>query len=275
LKKINYRKISFYGGWIIAGAVTIACLSFVSAREKQTCISSVDIRILNSEENLFIQPEEVRDFLKEKNISLIAKTYKATNLHRLEKCLEEHPAVENAEACGDLSGNIQLALTQRTPVVRIINRDGESYYLDSRSRLMPLSPNFTARVLIASGEISEPYSRRHEFSALELGESKSLRDLTMLDEIYRLSRFIAGDPELSRLIHQVYVNSEGEFELLPAAGGHRIIFGKAENLEAKFSKLRFFYREGLCKAGAWGDYSSINLKFKNLVVCSKKQLYGK
>jgi cell division protein FtsQ len=53
-------------------------------------------------------------------------------------------------------------------------------------------------------------------------------------------------------------------------GNHKIIFGKAENIAEKFNKLKLFYTEGLNKSDSWRKYSIINLKYKNLVVCTKK-----
>ena len=59
-----------------------------------------------------------------------------------------------------------------------------------------------------------------------------------------------------------------DFELVPKVGNHKIVFGGIDNLESKFEKLMIFYKKGLSKTG-WNEYSEINLKFKNQVVCTK------
>ena len=59
-------------------------------------------------------------------------------------------------------------------------------------------------------------------------------------------------------------------ELYPAVGGHKIIFGTTEDMEEKFEKLKVFYKEGLSSIDSWTNYSVINLKYKNQVVCIKK-----
>ena len=66
------------------------------------------------------------------------------------------------------------------------------------------------------------------------------------------------------------MNKDRELELFPAIGNHKIIFGNAENIAEKFNKLKLFYKEGLNKSDSWTKYSTINLKYKNLVVCTKK-----
>ena len=70
-------------------------------------------------------------------------------------------------------------------------------------------------------------------------------------------------------IEQVYVNADGELELIPRVGNQTILFGDEKGMEEKFSKLYTFYKEGLSKTG-WNQYKTINVTFKDQVVCSKK-----
>jgi cell division protein FtsQ len=58
-------------------------------------------------------------------------------------------------------------------------------------------------------------------------------------------------------------------ELTPTVGSQQIILGKIENYKENLEKLRLFYEKGLSKVG-WNNYSVINLKYKNQVVCTKK-----
>jgi cell division protein FtsQ len=47
------------------------------------------------------------------------------------------------------------------------------------------------------------------------------------------------------------------------------VFGTGDDIEIKFEKLMLFYKEGLSRVG-WDKYSTINLKYKNQIVCTKK-----
>ena len=64
-------------------------------------------------------------------------------------------------------------------------------------------------------------------------------------------------------------DDKDEIIMYPRVGDHKIILGKAQNIEEKFEKLKIFYRHGLEKVG-WDRYSHINLKFENQVVCTKR-----
>ena len=245
-------------------------LGFVSRSENNIIATNINISILNNDENFFLSETDVKNFFKERNDSILENRYKNISIPELEKALNSHPAIENAEVSADLNGEIKVEIKQRTPMLRIINKGGESYYIDSKSKLMPLNNNYTARVLVASGEIFEPYARRYEYSVDQIKKNKLFSEVSVLDDVLDVSDYINADSTLSGLVHQIYVNKDRELELYPAIGNHRIVFGNAKDIPEKFNKLKLFYKEGLNKTDSWTKYSTINLKYKNLVVCTKK-----
>ncbi len=270
MRKINYRKLLIAGLWIFAIAGLTVSLAFVSKSEKNTVVQQLNISIHNNEENLFLKEKDIEKFLKSRNKAIVSSKFKNISIPELEKVLNSHPAVENAEVSSDINGDVNVNITQRTPVCRIFNLDGESYYIDSQSKLMPLNENYSARVIVANGFITEPYARRYQYSVSQIKDNKLFREVSILDDVLDVATYINADTTLSSLIHQVYVNEEKELELFPAIGNHKIIFGKAELLSEKFNKLKLFYTQGLNKADSWTKYATINLKYKNLVVCTKK-----
>jgi cell division protein FtsQ len=125
-------------------------------------------------------------------------------------------------------------------------------------------------VIVASGFIYEPFARRYEYSVNQISKNELFKEVSMLDDVYDVANFINRDSVLVNLIHQIYVNEEKEIELFPAIGDQKIVFGNATDVAEKFNKLKLFYTEGLNKSDSWTKYSNINLKYKNLVVCTKK-----
>ncbi|MDX2171683.1 MAG: hypothetical protein SFY56_01095 [Bacteroidota bacterium] len=270
MKKINYRKIFVMLLWIISLAGIAFSWAFVNKNERNTVIKNLNIAIQNNDENPFITEADINTFFRERKDSLLNNKYKNINIPQLEKALNSHPAIQNAEVAGDIDGELKISITQRTPVLRIINKDGESYYIDSQSKLMPLNENYSARVLVANGFIYEPFARRREFSVDQIKQNKTFKEVSLLDDILDVSNYITNDSILNPLIQQIFVNEDKEIELFPSIGNQKIIFGNAENISEKFNKLKLFYTQGLNKTDAWTKYSSINLKYKNIVVCTKK-----
>ena len=270
MKKINFKKIGLLVLWIAVVSGIVVTLGFVNAEEKEVRGKSVSININNENESEFIDEDDVRDFLKERQDTLVNQPMKEINVYELEKALNAHPAVAKAEVSVDINGAVNIDLKQRKPIVRLMIYSGESYYIDEEARLMPLSENYTARVLVANGFIFEKYSMFYQATVKELMKDTSFERIAVLDDIYKVAAYIVNDTLLNNLIQQVYVNADKELELYPVVGGHKIIFGKGEDIEEKFRKLKIFYKEGLNSINNWNKYSVINLKYKDQVVCTKK-----
>ncbi len=270
MKKVSTRKIITIVLWIIGLSGLLVSLAFVGKKEKTVIAENMSVTVINTDENTFIDEEDVKEFFNERKDSIILAQLNNINVNDLEKALNSHPAVENAEVAVDINGDVTVNVTQRTPLVRILNSDGESYYIDDKSKLMPLNDKYTARVLIASGYILEPYAQRYEFSVNDIAKNELFSKVSVLDDIYAISNYIVKDSVLSSLIHQINVTNDKELELYPSIGNHKIIFGEAKDIEEKFNKLKLFYTEGLNKTDGWNKYSIINIKYKNQVVCTKK-----
>lgn len=270
MKKLNIRKIVFAVLWIIGLSGLLASLAFVTKKEKNVVSENLTVSILNTDENSFIDEQDVKNFFRERKDSIVKAQLGNIEITELEKALNSHPAIENAEVAVDVNGDVTMNVTQRTPVVRVFTADGESYYIDSKEKLMPLNDTYTARVIIATGAINEPYAKRYELTMTDIAKNEGLTKLCVLDDIYVLSSYIAKDSVLSGLIHQINVTDDKEMELYPSIGGHKIIFGEVKDVKEKFEKLKLFYTEGLNKTDGWNKYSTINIKYKNQVVCTKK-----
>jgi len=133
---------------------------------------------------------------------------------------------------------------------------------------MPPSDNYTARLLVANGDIPDIYNPQ---TALDVSDTASADTLVMakpLYKVYRLTQYILKDEFWKAMIEEIFVNSNGDIELFTKVGDQTVIFGDIDNMSEKFAKLLVFYKRELNKIG-WTKYKTINLKYKNQVVCSK------
>ena len=266
IKKVLY--ISLWSVLIIGLFVT---LGFVDKEQNNLPCKSLDININHDDENFFIEQEEVKQIIHDRGDSIINEPLASIDIKELEYVLNSHPAVAKAEVYVSVNGEVKVDIAQRKPIVRIIDNNNESYYIDDSGKLMPLSEKYTARVLIANGILIEPYARRYKYSMEAIIQNPEVKDKTMLDDIYILAKYINADEFWNAQVEQLYVNSDREFELVPRVGDHKIIFGDITDYEEKFKKLMIFYKEGLNSTNSWNSYSAINLKFKNQIVCTKKE----
>ena len=251
--------------WIVVLSIIIITLGFVDNSSKQTAFSKPIINIDYETENRFINENDILSQILNKNDTgeLLLNDFSVTHI---EEKLSNNHSIKDVQVYKTVDGKLVVNVQQRRPIVRIFSRN-ESYYIDDKGNLMPLSNKYTARLLVVSGNLSESFAKRYKFNYNNLNDS--LQDKTLLDDIYKIANFIDKSEFWKAQIEQIDVNKLHEFELIPKVGNHKIVLGEVGDLEGKFEKLMIFYKKGLNKTG-WNEYSVINLKYKNQVVCTKR-----
>lgn len=265
---LNWRKIGVVSAWVVSIVALGITLGFVGKGKNAVKCTGVVINISDENGNEFITKNDVLDLLNSRGKQPVGKHMNDINTAVLEKLVNTNPFVANAEVYSTIDGTVNIDIRQRNPIVRIINNKDEHFYIDEEGNYMPVSSNYTAQVMVINGNISDTYTDRKVkiLSADDGNDTVSVKPL--MTGLFQLAQFINNDPFWNAQLEQVYVNENSEIELIPRLGNHRIIFGDATALEAKFRKLMIFYKQGLNKTG-WNDYSVINLKFNNQVVCTK------
>ncbi|MBP6810045.1 MAG: cell division protein FtsQ/DivIB [Saprospiraceae bacterium] len=177
-------------------------------------------------------------------------------VERMERVLEGDPFVKNADVYIDQNNQLHIKIDQREPVVRVLDNNGNNYYLDAAGKKMPPSKNFAARVIVATGNVS-PYTP----------EFREKRKSTLKD-LFHITQTLLTDEFLKSFIQQIHVNNRGEFILVPLVGDQKIELGSARKLEDKLNRLKIFYQQGMPYEG-WRKYETINLKYSGQVVCKR------
>jgi len=254
--------------WLVL-PISILVVGIITQRhyeEKTISDLAVDINYRgNGEVNRFLTYEDINTFVRHRYDSIKGKAIKDVNLERLEEDLKDIPYILNADAYSTMDGSIQLRIKQRRALVRIVDSLGDQYYIDEEATILPIRSFFPARVVVCNGAIPSIgyYSKKYANDELD-----SLINNTVLIDIYKIAKYIDQDSLLRMQIVQINVDNSGEFILVPLVSRHIIEFGKAENIAAKFEKLKIFYKEGLGHH-RWNDYKKLNLKYRNQIVCTK------
>ncbi len=255
LKKINWKLIFYCLTWLVCLSGLVVLMSFISIKKnKQKC---TDLKVMLPGNNNFIERDEVDRILLENSGLLVGRKLEDINIHKLENTLKANPFIEYAKVFADMNGIIHVDIRQRKPLVRIINMANVNFYIDENGFKIPMSENYTARVLVANGLINEDFSGKVDTISSQLA-----RDL------FRIAKFIQRDTLWSDQVEQLFVSLNGDIELVPRVGDHKIILGTADSLETKFRNLLVFYKKAIPKVG-WDAYKTINLKYANQIICEK------
>jgi cell division protein FtsQ len=269
LKKI--KKIAVLSLLVVCIIGLLLSLGFVNKEQDSLRCKSLEINVDQDGDLYFLDKHDIEKLIKSRGDSVLGQPKASLNIPELEQALNSHADIANAEASVTIDGRVKVNVKQRKPIVRIINENGDSYYMDDSGRLMPLSDKYTAKVLIANGRITESYGKFYKRSMEEIAADSAVKSRTMLDEVFAIATYIEADSFWKSQVQQIYINDDKEMELVPMVGNQKIIFGDTTSMDEKFKKLMIFYSQGLNTTGWWNKYATINLKFRNQIVCTKKE----
>lgn len=258
-KRSTWKYVLIAFGWLVALGGVVVLMGFISEKKAGVICKAVKVYIPGNE--YFIDKQEIDNIVNEK--ALVGQNLEAINIHSLESRLKANPFVQSARVYEDMDGEIEVEISQRQPILRILNRNNQDYYVDEHGLKIPLSQNFTAMVLVANGFIEEPFG----------GQVDTLHT-SLAKAIYKTADYIRKDSLWAAQIAEIYVNQQQEIELIPRVGSQRILLGDADSLDNKFRNLYIFYKKALPQAG-WGTYKAINIKYANQVVGVRNQLTKK
>ena len=251
-----------FWGILLAGVILL--IAFVEWKHSETLCESFELRIVNGGENALTDEDEIRSQIIAVTDTLTGKTLSEIEPVAIHEVLDRNPYIAYADIQTGINGGMTVLVTLRQAIVRFINRDGLSYYIDRDGWIMPLNSGHPSRVTIISGYINDGIDE----GSMEKLHVESLPEDSMVSELFELAVYLHEDDFLNRLISQVYVDRQGALELSPLIGNYTILFGEFGGMNKKFEKLTAYYHKGAGKAG-WIDYSSIDLRYKNQVICSK------
>lgn len=254
---------------ILGIALLIVLLGFVASEQGKSTVTGLNIKLDNKEEYTFITQNEILEVVQAGE-DLVGMPFSDIDLPLLERKVRNMPEVLSAEVYRDLHGSLNIDVVQRKPLVRIFTRQGDSYYIDELGYFMPLSEYYTARVPVASGNIHITYPVGTSMGHIKaIMDNDSIAKRSMIDDVFILCKRLQEDEFWRAQTEQIFVNKDRELELIPKLGDHVILLGDASDLDKKLRKLMAMYKGGFATKG-WDKYKTINLKFENQIVCTRK-----
>jgi cell division protein FtsQ len=247
------RVILLFFSLILLIVFIAVTLSFAVKERKNALCSGVDVFF--EEDDQFIPKKEIENIVYNCVSELRSRKLISLKTEAIEKQIEKHPWVRNAEVFIGyehmdgkfFAGRLKVWIDQRDPFFRVMTADG-GYYVDTEGHKIPFSYINTAKVVVCTGTVTRE----------------------MIDgDLTTFIKYINKDSFWKAQIEQIHVKSNGELVLVPRLGGHLIELGKVEKLDLKFRNLMALYEKGF-KNGGWDKYRRVSLRFDNQIVCTRK-----
>lgn len=240
MKRFNWPTIRL----LLMLALVIFLYSFTEKRNLNRKVTKAEV-VFVGENQLFVKQQAVNKLLIENRQGPKTIATDALDLNKLEKTIDSHPLIDKSEVSVSVDGVLKAVVKQKTPIARI-NGKGASFYIDYKGNKMPLSENYTARVLLVSGEIND----------------KNKEDLA------KLFRVIYDDVFLKKNIIGMQVMPNGSVLMLNRNYNFKIDFGQLINVEQKFKNYKAFFQKVVLDSSI-AEYKKIDLRFAEQVVCTK------
>ena len=239
------RKLFKIFGLIVLASALVILSFFVNKKKKTTSVKGYSIEIVDSLQNRFIGKKDIAKLLKKKCSIINCKLLTEIDRGLIESRLNSHPSIERTEVYSLVDGSIKIKVWQREPVYRVIGK--KNYYVDSRRQLMPLSKNYTKRVLVVSGNVPVSFA---------------------CSQLFDFCNYISKNEFWNKYIGQIHVKANREIVLVPLIDTFRIGFGDLGEYSVKLNKLKAFL-DSAKENKIWSKYKFINLKYNKQIVCVK------
>ena len=246
----------FVAIWLVIGGGMVTLLLAAITKKKRGLCSDYTITLKGQTTNFFIDEKDVQQLLmKATGGNIKGQPVGSLDLYQLEQMLEHNTWINDAELYFDNQDVLHVTVTEKEPVARIFTVAGNSFYIDSLGKKMPLSDKLSARVPVFTG----------------FPEKKLLlaKDSLLLNDVRATANFIVNDPFWIAQVAQVDINSDGTFEMIPVVGNHTVKLGDGNDIDKKFHRLMVFYKQVLSKTG-FDKYKIIDVQYKGQVVVSKQ-----
>jgi cell division protein FtsQ len=253
--------------WVVIVAGVSSLFIFANQRQKQLVCPEFRIEVDYRHAPVLLTQGNIRQEITRQKIKVRGNEIGNIEVGKIQQILNENPFIKQAALTIGVNGIVKASIVQRNPLVRVIDLKGQQFYIDDEGGLMPLSMEFPARVIVASGNI-KPIGKIRKTTERKdkLQAYKSLP--VELQNVYLTSVALRKDVLSNALIEQIYISDGGDVELFPKIGHQKIILGDTTRIDEKLKNLKVFYTSGMKNAG-WDTYKTINLKFRNQVVCTK------
>jgi cell division protein FtsQ len=241
---MKFKRVLKYLFFVVI-TISLAFLYSFSSKRNNAIEIAEPIIEFNEGENNFLTYSMVNKLLIQNTESIQNQAKSVIDLYVLENNVSKNPYVEKADVFLTIDGRLKSVVKQRQPVARILGTE-EVYYIDKQGVKMPLSTNFSSRVLLVSGVNNDDE----------------------ITEILPLILKIEGDDFLHKEIVGILKSAENEYQFSARSGEYKIDFGNLSEMDIKFKKLKAFYNKTF-EDKTIQNYKTINVKYHNQVVCTK------
>ena len=237
---------------VLAGYLIYAFIH-TTGKEDPTVCTGVQVTFTDTLHSGFITTDEVCRLLKTAQLDPVGLLMDSIDGQKIITTLETNSFIKSVECYKSPNGIVNLNVTQRLPILRVMPEGRDAYYIDEDGLKMK-EQQYNANLVVASGHIDTAYVRRH---------------------LVPMAKFLRTAPFWDDLITQIYVRPDRKLDVYTRVASDMVVhFGTSDSIARKVENLRAFYEKVVPKVG-WSTYKSVNVEFYNQVVAERDPRFVK
>ena len=231
---------------VLAGYLIYAFIR-TTGKEDPTVCTGVQVTFTDTLHSGFITVDEVCRLLKTAQLDPVGLLMDSVDGQKIIKTLEANSFIKSVECYKSPNGIVNLNVTQRLPILRVMPEGRDAYYIDEDGLKM-VERQYNANLVVASGYIDTAFVRQH---------------------LLEMAKYLRANPFWDDLVTQIYVRPDRKMDLYTRVAGDMVIhFGTSDSIARKFEHLRAFYEKVIPNVG-WSTYKSVSVEFYNQVVAER------
>jgi cell division protein FtsQ len=238
---------------------------FLSASANTKPCGKIVINIHDSSDYHFVTKRQLVNLVYGNRGKLLGQQVKSIPVADIENRINVLRELRVAEVYISIDGTLYVYVDQRNPVMRVMPDEGGDFFIDEEGFVFRKRNLYNPRLHIVEGNIHITPAMLDSLSVLDTNIKN-----TILKDIFRFVGYLNDDSFWSAQVDQIYVDDRNQIDLIPRVGNHRIHLGTFENYEGKMRNLAAFYDKVIPEVG-WNKYSSINLEFRDQIVCKRRE----
>lgn len=241
------KKIFSWVILVMLVAYVVYAAIWTHAEAAKNACRGIDIQIVEGSTTDSVTKKGVLSEINRFPHKIVGAQIPTINTRKLEQYLKTFPQFEDVVCSFTTTGRLNVKVTPMVPELRVFE-DTCSYYINKDGKRMASKATFFVDVPVVSGKFNDKFTPA---------------------SLLPVSRFVAADPVLTKLVGMIYAEDSDNIILIPRIHGHVINFGDTNRLAEKKKALIAVYKKVFPYKG-WNEYDTISVKFKGQVVATRK-----
>ena len=242
--------------WLVCLMVVFISANVISHKDSVHQINEVRFHVSSPIKLYLVNEEDLKAYLYQYVDILEESRKNEVSLFHLERILEEHSHVKNAEVYYDRVSNIHVNIDVKQPLLRYLERGSRGFYIDEFGDKIEWTPNYTPRLIVVRGKLPQEI----------INDTLNPSFQSTLEMIALCGKKINNSSYLQSIVDEISFLGPDNIQLVSKIGNAKVLLGDTTDLDAKLDRFAVFYKEAYARMG-WEKYRQVDVRFKEKVYC--------